>query len=84
MTVDRALLQEWVVDALRDLGGSGRIVDVLKTVWKHHQREIEGSGDMFYTWQYDIRWAAMSLRKSGRLRSATDTERGSWELARKS
>lgn len=81
MKVDRKVLEEWVVEALRDLGGSGRIVDVLKHIWSHHKSEMETSGDMFYTWQYDVRWAVMSLRNTGRARSAAETTRGTWALA---
>ncbi|SDW39046.1 hypothetical protein SAMN05444006_10397 [Allgaiera indica] len=25
------------------------------------------SGDLFYTWQYDMRWAAQNLRGAGKL-----------------
>ena len=78
--VDRNILKEWVVDALCEVGGAGHLLDVLKGVWKHHEAEIRKSGDMFYTWQYDIRWAATALRHEGRLRSADETPRGTWEL----
>ena len=79
--VDREVLKDWVVDALRNLGGSGHLLDVLKQVWRHHEVEIKESGDMFYTWQYDIRWAATSLRHEGKLRSTDETPRGTWELS---
>jgi len=78
--ITRETLKEWVVEALTNLNGSGHLVDVFKQVWKLHHAEIESSGDMFYTWQYDIRWAATALRHEGRLRSAEETARGTWEL----
>jgi hypothetical protein len=34
---------------LESLGGSGRIVDVAKFIWKHKENELKKSGDMFYT-----------------------------------
>lgn len=69
------------MDALRNLNGSGHFLDGLKHVWKRHEAEIKESGDMFYTWQYDIRWAATALRHDGLLRLADETPRRTWELA---
>lgn len=54
-------LMDWVVEALVKLGGSAPLVEVCKQVWG----DLARSGDLFYTWQYDIRWAAQSLRDSG-------------------
>ncbi len=58
-------LQPWVVDALKRLGGAGGVVLVCREVWAQHGDELEASGDLFYTWQYDIRWAAQQLRDAG-------------------
>lgn len=33
-----------------------------------------------YTWQYDIRWAATELRKTGFMIEATESPRGIWQL----
>jgi hypothetical protein len=77
---DREMLKEWVVEALTNLKGSAHLIDVLKEVWKLHSAEIEKAGDLFYRWQYDIRWAADYLRREGRMRSADETPRGTWEL----
>ena len=60
--IRREILTHWVVEALQELGGKGRLLDVCKTVWAKHKFELESSGDLFFTWQYDIRWAATSLR----------------------
>ena len=58
-------LKAWLVEALEELGGSGKIVQICVIVWKHHEMDLKTSGDLFFTWQYDIRWAATSLRKEG-------------------
>ncbi|MDQ0425574.1 hypothetical protein [Cellulomonas iranensis] len=63
----RDVLRDWLVEALRALGGSATVIDVSREVWRAHQRDIEASGDLVYTWQYDLRWAATNLRKEGRL-----------------
>ncbi|MDB5680647.1 MAG: uncharacterized protein JWO16_452 [Sphingomonas bacterium] len=64
---NREKLKLWVREALGQLGSEGLILDVMKQVWAVHQTDITQSGDGFYTWQYDIRWAADELRKEGAL-----------------
>ncbi len=65
--VSREQLKEWVVEALVELGGEARQIEVAKVVWRRHEQQLRDSGDIFYRWQYDIRWAATALRKEGRL-----------------
>ena len=65
---NRLVLDGWVVDALASLGGRARIVDICNWVWDHHERDFRSSGELFYTWQYDIRWAADRLRRERKLR----------------
>lgn len=60
-------LMDYVVEALRELGGEGSVLEVSKVVWRRHRTEIESSEKLLYTWQYDLRWAATKLRKRGRL-----------------
>jgi len=68
-------LEDWVYEALKNLGGRGRLIEVAKQIWKNHQSDLSSSGDLFYTWQYDMRWAANRLRRSGK-RFLTQT--GAW------
>ena len=77
----RENLQTWVVEALAGLGGSGSVVDVSRAVWQRHEGDLRTAGDLFFTWQYDLRWAANVLRARGKLRPATVSPRGVWELA---
>ncbi|HEM62469.1 MAG TPA: hypothetical protein ENO24_09275 [Chloroflexi bacterium] len=74
-------LVDWLHDALVASGGRGRIPDLCKVVWDKHARDLEASGELFYTWQYDIRWAAYHLRKAGKLKSHTLSPKGVWELS---
>lgn len=74
-------LQDWVYQALENLGGTGRIVDVAKHIWENRSQELQASGDMFYTWQYDMRWAATKLRKSKKILPAEKSKKGEWRLS---
>jgi hypothetical protein len=78
--IDRTSMTEWVEEALRELGGRGTILDICRKVWERHGDEIRVSGDAFYTWQYEIRWAGDILRKKGILRPVDESSRGVWEL----
>ena len=71
-------LMAWVLEALRANGGKATVIEVAKQIWNRHEDELRDAGDLFYTWQYDIRWAATKLRHRGQLRV---TDRGEpWEL----
>jgi len=71
----------WVVEALKANGGKARLVEVAKHIWDNHEIELRSSGDIFYTWQYDMRWAALRLRKLRQLREVSSADRGIWTLA---
>jgi hypothetical protein len=65
---DRTDLDEWVLDAVRETGGVATVLEVAKAIWAARENDLRNSGDLFYTWQYDMRWAADRLRKAGRLK----------------
>ena len=75
-----AYLVPWVREALQALGGRGSIVQVCEAIWRRHEGDLRGLGEQFYTWQYDVRWAAHALRKAGEARLAKDGARSIWEL----
>ena len=73
--------EEWVLHALVNLDGRANLIEVTKEIWRLYGESIEASGRGFYTWQYDLRWGASSLRKGGYLKQANETRRrGVWEL----
>jgi hypothetical protein len=74
-------LVTWVEDAIRANGGSARLLDVATHIWAYHESELRASGDLFYKWQYDMRWAANKLRRSGMMKSTDVSPNGVWELA---
>ena len=73
-------LGEWLVEALKASGGSASIINVCKYVWDKYENDLKDSGELFFTWQYDIRWAASRLREKGVMRAAEFSPQGIWEL----
>lgn len=73
-------LQDWVLQALESLDRSGTIVQVAEHIWKNHSKELQASGDLFYTWQYDMRWAATKLRNKNIILPAEASQKGQWIL----
>lgn len=73
-------LKDWVVAAVSELGPS-TVVEVSRWVWDHHEGDLRTSGPLFYTWQYDLRWAAMLLRKEGRLAPVARGGAARWRLS---
>jgi len=74
-------LRNWVIEALKAHNGRASLVQVCKYVWEKYENELRRSGDLFFTWQYDIRWAATYLRKEGIMLPIGLSQRGIWELA---
>ncbi len=74
-------MKAWVVAALNSLGGKAWPSDVAKYIWDNYEAELRLSGALLYTWQYDVRWAAQSLRNSGKLKAVHGRRDLPWELA---
>lgn len=77
----RSSLARWVQSALSRRGGTATIAQVCEDIWRRHEDELRNSGDHFYTWQYEVRWAADHLRRKGVMKPAQQSPRGMWELA---
>lgn len=73
-------LVDWVEEAVRRHGGRATLLEVARYIWQVREHDLRESGALFYTWQYDMRWAATKLRHSGILRSAHESPSGVWEL----
>ncbi|WP_298863499.1 hypothetical protein [uncultured Microbacterium sp.] len=78
---ERGDLRIWVVEALRQLGGEGTIVQVSQRIWQLHENDLRASGDLFYTWQYDVRWAAQYLRDTDLLVAVGGSRTKLWTLS---
>lgn len=73
-------LPKLVKEALESAGGSATIVSIARYIWNSYEDDLKESGDLFYTWQYDIRWAANELRRKGEMKGAKSSPKGVWEL----
>ncbi len=78
---NKEILRDWLLEALRANNGSAPIIEVCKYVWYNYEDELRKSSELFFTWQYDIRWTATQLRKEGVMRPAEISPQGIWELA---
>jgi hypothetical protein len=71
-------LKSWVLEAIDQRGGEANLLEVAMHIWSNREAELRGHGDGFYTWQYDMRWAAQDLRDEGILVAADQAPRGIW------
>jgi hypothetical protein len=74
-------LERLVKEALQSLGGKATVADVARHIWENHENDLRQSGDLLFTWQYDMRWAANRLRRSNVMLEAETSPKGTWELA---
>ena len=70
----------WLLECLKANRGKATIVDVCKWLWENHHEDLVASSDLFYTWQYDVRWAATRLRQAGMIEAVEFSHKGVWEL----
>jgi hypothetical protein len=77
MSNQKDILKDWVKESLRQRGGEANLIDIAKDIWAGHEKDLRQSGNLFFTWQYDMRWAGTALRRDGQLE---DAARGRWKL----
>jgi len=73
----RADLKPIILDAIGTPGNKERVAKIAKFIWDHHETDLRASGDFFYTWQYDMRWAGDGLVKEGKRDEKSHV--GMWE-----
>jgi hypothetical protein len=74
-------MKDWVLAALLASKGKAWPSDVAEYIWNKYETVLRSSGRLLYTWQYDIRWAAYTLRKAGKLKPVHGKRDRPWELA---
>lgn len=92
LTMERKDMPDILYDIIKQMGGKAKMMDIFKIFWQEYEDELKKSGDLFYTWNYDIRWAATKLRKENRMKQAKEQEntygqdissKGIWEIIEK-
>tara|TARA_Y100000739_G_C20475143_1_gene403224 strand:- start:168 stop:440 length:273 start_codon:yes stop_codon:yes gene_type:complete len=78
--MNKIILEKWVEEALVENNGAASVLEVAKIIWNNHEEDLKASGNLFYTWQYNYRWAATNLRNKGILKPANESPNGIWEL----
>ncbi len=76
-------LKPILIEALKYYGGAANITEVCKYIWTNYEQKLRESGNLFFTWQYDVRWAATTLRRDKTLRPAELQTNKRWELVDK-
>lgn len=70
-------MKQWILDALTEMK-SASVPAVAKHIWDSHETELRDSGDLFYTWQYAMRWEAQKLQHEGKIIKRGKS--GVWDL----
>jgi len=73
-------LEKLIVISLKAHKGRAKIVQIAEFIWRNYDSELRKSGDLFFTWQYDMRWAANRLRRKEVMKPSENSPSGVWEL----
>lgn len=76
----KEMLQEWLTDILIDRNGEATIIEICIDIWDKYEDILRDEGELFYTWQYDVRWVASDMRKRGLMEEASSSGKGLWQL----
>ncbi|MGE4500361.1 hypothetical protein [Hydrogenovibrio thermophilus] len=74
-------MKKWIIEGLKANNGKGWPKEISKYIWENYEAQLKSSGDLLYTWQYDVRWAAQKLRYEGILKPVNGRRDLPWELA---
>ena len=73
-------LPDLLYKCLSDLGGEATVLETTAYFWSRHDTELRKSGNLFYTWRYDLHQAAKALRRQHRMMEAFYSREGVWAL----
>jgi hypothetical protein len=58
-------LSDLVIEAIKANNGQATNVLIAQYIWAKFETELRHSGDLFYTWQYDVRWVITKASEVG-------------------
>jgi len=73
-------LQQWVCEALKANDGKASIVEICKHIWSNHELDLKNDEQLFYTWQYQMRWAGQQLVKKNLIKKTKLGIKAEWVL----
>ncbi|MET0249309.1 MAG: hypothetical protein ABW164_06230 [Sphingobium sp.] len=76
----REKMQLWVIEALQAMDNEGPINNVAKHIWLNHELDLQQAGEHFFSWQYDMRWAAQKLIDKNKLGLRKNGAKSIWYI----
>lgn len=73
---NREYLANIIIEALRRKNGTASIVEICKYIWDNYEKELRYKGDLFYIWQYEMRWSGEYLSDQ----DIINRDHGIWSL----
>jgi len=67
-----------ILEAIQANGGSAQIHEIGKYIWENYRTDLQRSGNFFYKWQYELRWASDQLVDQNKIKKGPP--RGTWHL----
>jgi len=78
--ITKTILGQLIIEALESNSGSASIVKICQYIWQNYESDLRDYGDLFYTWQYDLRWASQRLCKEGIIEKLPQGNMSIWKL----
>ena len=66
--MDKQLMSEWIIEALKKHGGKAKERDLKKYIWDNYKSKIETSEFLLYNWQEVYRWTISQLRRNSSIK----------------
>ena len=78
--ITKTILGQLIIEALESNSGAASIVKICQYIWQNYESDLRDSGNLFYTWQYDLRWASQRLCKEGIIEKLPQGRMSIWKL----
>ena len=76
-------VEPMLIDALKATNKPTLIVDVSKFIWNKYYDELKANDELFFKWQYQLRWAKDHLKSCGILATKKQGVYSLWYLTGK-
>lgn len=73
-------LPDLLYNVLDELGGEATAVEAVACFWTRYDEELRESGNLYYTWEFDLEKAVKDLRRDHRMMEAFYSPEDVWAL----